>query len=183
MTLSLSTAFPRPHTKIHSLNQNLSSYSKPSLCPPISSSRRTATSSNPAAKLTTSQKLWSTTAKYWSLDSKTRRESARFHAHKESVLIGCVCRNQQTYISPSDTIQSPATQKLAAFKNRHLGRGYSIQTSHARTRELTMRASAVKPQSLFAKTTSRNADAAASSNMFADMPKAKSDAEGHQSGP
>ena len=33
-------------------------------------------------------------------------------------------RIQQTYISPSDTILSPATQKLAAFKNKHLGKGY-----------------------------------------------------------
>lgn len=31
-------------------------------------------------------------------------------------------RNQQTYVSPSDTIQSPATQKLAAFKNKHIKR-------------------------------------------------------------
>jgi hypothetical protein len=31
-------------------------------------------------------------------------------------------RNQQAYISPSDTIQSPATQKLAAFKNKHIKR-------------------------------------------------------------
>jgi hypothetical protein len=28
--------------------------------------------------------------------------------------------NQQTYVSPSDTIMSPATQKLAAFKNKHI---------------------------------------------------------------
>jgi hypothetical protein len=32
-------------------------------------------------------------------------------------------RMQQTYISPSDTIMSPATQKLAAFKNKHMGKG------------------------------------------------------------
>jgi hypothetical protein len=29
-------------------------------------------------------------------------------------------RHQQTYVSPSDTIMSPATQKLAAFKNKHI---------------------------------------------------------------
>jgi hypothetical protein len=33
--------------------------------------------------------------------------------------------NQQTYISPSDTIMSPATQKLAAFKNKHI-KGYDL---------------------------------------------------------
>ena len=30
--------------------------------------------------------------------------------------------NQQTYVSPSDNIMSPATAKLAAFKNRHVKR-------------------------------------------------------------
>ena len=32
-------------------------------------------------------------------------------------------RIQQTYISPSDGILSPATQKLAAFKSKHMGKG------------------------------------------------------------
>ena len=32
-------------------------------------------------------------------------------------------RATQTYISPSDTIMSPATQKLAAFKHKHMGKG------------------------------------------------------------
>jgi hypothetical protein len=32
-------------------------------------------------------------------------------------------RMHQTYISPSDTIMSPATAKLTAFKNKHLGKG------------------------------------------------------------
>jgi hypothetical protein len=31
--------------------------------------------------------------------------------------------HQHTYISPSDNIMSPATQKLAAFKTKHLGKG------------------------------------------------------------
>jgi len=30
---------------------------------------------------------------------------------------------QHAYISPSDNIMSPATQKLAAFKTKHLGKG------------------------------------------------------------
>jgi hypothetical protein len=40
-------------------------------------------------------------------------------------------RNQQTYISPSDTIMSPATQKLAAFKNKHI-KAYvlNVQSAH-----------------------------------------------------
>ncbi|KAF2666241.1 hypothetical protein BT63DRAFT_428018 [Microthyrium microscopicum] len=42
-------------------------------------------------------------------------------------------RLQNTYISPSDTIQSPATQKLAAFKNKHMGKGMKGQTLFAKT--------------------------------------------------
>ncbi|KAF2418920.1 hypothetical protein EJ08DRAFT_48109 [Tothia fuscella] len=65
-----------------------------------------------------------------------------------------ITENQQTYISPSDTIQSPATQKLAAFKNKHI--------------------KAARPQSLFAKTASKNVDAATARNntdLFADIPR------------
>jgi len=49
--------------------------------------------------------------------------------------------HQHTYVSPSDNIMSPATQKLAAFKTKHLGKG-------------------LKPQTLFAKTAAANAAAA-----------------------
>ena len=34
-----------------------------------------------------------------------------------------VCRTQQ-YVSPSDSIQSPATQKLSAFRNKHITKKY-----------------------------------------------------------
>lgn len=37
-------------------------------------------------------------------------------------LIKCSCRAQQTYISPSDNIQSPATQKLNAFKSKQMSK-------------------------------------------------------------
>jgi hypothetical protein len=37
-------------------------------------------------------------------------------------------RNQQAYISPSDTIMSPATQKLAAFRNKHI-KAYDLPQS------------------------------------------------------
>jgi hypothetical protein len=41
-----------------------------------------------------------------------------------STLTGFLARmHQHTYVSPSDNIMSPATQKLAAFKNKHLGKG------------------------------------------------------------
>ncbi|KAL9118433.1 MAG: hypothetical protein Q9187_005021 [Circinaria calcarea] len=45
-------------------------------------------------------------------------------------------KSKQTYISPSDTIMSPCTAKLSAYKSKHF-----------------MKA---KPQSLFAKTSSKN---------------------------
>ncbi|KAJ9642830.1 hypothetical protein H2201_005413 [Coniosporium apollinis] len=64
-------------------------------------------------------------------------------------------QNQQTYVSPSDNIMSPATQKLNAFKSKQVN---------------TMKSKS-KPQSLFAKTTSRNADSAKEGAMFADIPK------------
>ena len=38
-------------------------------------------------------------------------------------LLTPVCSGAQSYISPSDTIQSPATQKLAAFKNKRMAKG------------------------------------------------------------
>ncbi|TLD23582.1 hypothetical protein E2P81_ATG08926 [Venturia nashicola] len=51
---------------------------------------------------------------------------------------------EKAYVSPSDTIQSPATQKLAAFRTKHL--------------------KAAKPRSLFAKTTTKNAGDLASTS-------------------
>ncbi|KAF1985936.1 hypothetical protein K402DRAFT_463941 [Aulographum hederae CBS 113979] len=65
---------------------------------------------------------------------------------------------QQPYISPSDNILSPATQKLAAFRGRNLGKG-------------------AKPQSLFAKTTSKNANNASPAGpkgLFGDVKKSVS---------
>lgn len=41
---------------------------------------------------------------------------------RPAYLVRSLSRNQQTYISPSDNIMSPATAKLAAFKNRHVKR-------------------------------------------------------------
>ncbi|CAO2649367.1 Nn.00g067520.m01.CDS01 [Neocucurbitaria sp. VM-36] len=58
----------------------------------------------------------------------------------------------QPYVSPSDEIMSPATQKLQAFKNKH-----------------TMKKS--KPQTLFKKTSSKKIESAKGTAMFADIPK------------
>ncbi|KAF2205170.1 hypothetical protein GQ43DRAFT_477626 [Delitschia confertaspora ATCC 74209] len=63
-------------------------------------------------------------------------------------------QDQQTYVSPSDEIMSPATQKLNAFRNKHV-----MQKS--------------KPKTLFAKTSTKNFEAAKGASMFADIPKDK----------
>jgi Spo12 family len=51
-----------------------------------------------------------------SLQSSTRAIVGISHAHHLVSLSSA----SQTYVSPSDTIQSPATQKLAAFRTKHL---------------------------------------------------------------
>ncbi|KAH7390566.1 hypothetical protein BKA66DRAFT_459223 [Pyrenochaeta sp. MPI-SDFR-AT-0127] len=66
----------------------------------------------------------------------------------------------QQYVSPSDDIKSPATQKLQAFKNKH-----------------AMKKS--KPQTLFKKTSSKNFESAKGTAMFADIPKNKGAKEEH----
>jgi hypothetical protein len=43
------------------------------------------------------------------------------HIHQAHI-VRSLSRNQQNYVSPSDNIMSPATAKLAAFKNRHVKR-------------------------------------------------------------
>ncbi|KAJ4318746.1 hypothetical protein N0V94_004260 [Neodidymelliopsis sp. IMI 364377] len=58
----------------------------------------------------------------------------------------------QNYVSPSDEIQSPATQKLSNFRNKNI-----------------MKKS--KPQTLFQKTSTKSFEAAKGQPMFADIPK------------
>ncbi|KAG9198088.1 hypothetical protein G6514_000522 [Epicoccum nigrum] len=58
----------------------------------------------------------------------------------------------QKYVSPSDEIQSPATQKLSNFRNKNI-----------------MKKS--KPQTLFQKTSTKSFEAAKGQPMFADIPK------------
>ena len=43
---------------------------------------------------------------------------------KADVTMRFLQNSGKTYISPSDNIMSPATQKLAAFKNKHMAKGY-----------------------------------------------------------
>ncbi|KAF2715187.1 hypothetical protein K504DRAFT_336723, partial [Pleomassaria siparia CBS 279.74] len=57
----------------------------------------------------------------------------------------------QQYISPSDEIMSPASQKLSNFRNKHISKKS-------------------KPQTLFKKTSTKNFESAKGA-MFADIPK------------
>ncbi|KAB8291723.1 hypothetical protein EYC80_006520 [Monilinia laxa] len=54
---------------------------------------------------------------------------------------------EEKYISPSDTIQSPTTAKLSAYRNKQVGKN-------------------VKPRSLFAKTSAKNLTAANNGQLF-----------------
>ncbi|KAF2114897.1 hypothetical protein BDV96DRAFT_646764 [Lophiotrema nucula] len=58
----------------------------------------------------------------------------------------------QQYISPSDEIMSPASQKLTNFKNKRAMKK-------------------AKPQTLFKKTSTKNFETATKTTMFADIPK------------
>ncbi len=55
-----------------------------------------------------------------SSDQKLEKPNTGFRVKK---IAEKLCRVQPTYISPSDGILSPATQKLAAFKSKHMGKG------------------------------------------------------------
>jgi len=44
------------------------------------------------------------------------------HKISRAHIVPSLSRDQQTYVSPSDNIMSPATAKLAAFKKRHVKR-------------------------------------------------------------
>ena len=54
--------------------------------------------------------------------SDQKSEKSKFRSRVKKIAQK-LCRIQQTYISPSDGILSPATQKLAAFKSKHMGKG------------------------------------------------------------
>ncbi|KAF2262093.1 hypothetical protein CC78DRAFT_535143 [Lojkania enalia] len=58
----------------------------------------------------------------------------------------------EQYISPSDEIMSPASQKLNAFRNKHVMKK-------------------AKPQTLFKKTSTKNFETAKSGALFADIPR------------
>jgi len=59
------------------------------------------------------------------MENKLNDQKSEEPKSKDSIEEDCstLCRTQQTYISPSDGILSPATQKLAAFKSKHMGKG------------------------------------------------------------
>lgn len=80
-------------------------------------------------------------------------------------------KSAPNYVSPSDTIMSPATQKLAAFKNKHMAKRYvAMSRLHFWGGTSTDVDCSSKPRSLFAQTATKNA-AASGEGMFADIPR------------
>ncbi|KAF2446050.1 hypothetical protein P171DRAFT_483434 [Karstenula rhodostoma CBS 690.94] len=80
-------------------------------------------------------------------------EAKSLDAHRQE-LASRLKENDKTqqYVSPSDSIQSPATQKLSAFRNK----------------QITKKS---KPQTLFKSTSSKKIESAKGTAMFADIPK------------
>ncbi|EPE29715.1 hypothetical protein GLAREA_00875 [Glarea lozoyensis ATCC 20868] len=81
------------------------------------------------------------------MDGKVDIKSMEYH---RQVLQSKIDQQQgkQSYISPSDTIMSPCTQKLSAYRNKQVSK--------------------TKPKSLFAKTSAKSL--AGGSNMFGSQP-------------
>ena len=76
----------------------------------------------------------------------------------------------QAYVSPSDEIMSPATQKLSAFRSKHAMKKYALLGDRDRKEGMLIEFRQ-KPQTLFARTSSKNFEAAKGAAMFADIPK------------
>ncbi|KAH7074384.1 hypothetical protein BKA63DRAFT_443353 [Paraphoma chrysanthemicola] len=86
------------------------------------------------------------------IPSPEKDKSKSLEYHRQVLKSRMDNEQPQQYVSPSDEIMSPATQKLQAFKNKH-----ATKKS--------------KPQTLFKKTSSKNFESAKGTAMFADIPK------------
>ncbi|USP78699.1 hypothetical protein yc1106_05973 [Curvularia clavata] len=95
-----------------------------------------------------------TNTKLKPMGSPEKKETKSLDYHRQVLHSRLNDKQDQKYVSPSDDIMSPATQKLQAFKTKH-----------------AMKKS--KPQTLFKKTSSKNLEAnkASGTLMFADIPK------------
>jgi hypothetical protein len=63
------------------------------------------------------------------LESKLKEDKCDIRSLTHPVARGtnkCHPRSQQTFVSPSDSIMSPASQKLAAFKSKHIAKKYVV---------------------------------------------------------
>ncbi|KAF1940921.1 hypothetical protein EJ02DRAFT_213335 [Clathrospora elynae] len=83
---------------------------------------------------------------------KEAEKSKSLDYHRQVLQSRMNSEQEQKFVSPSDDIMSPATQKLAAFKTKH-----STKKS--------------KPQTLFKKTSAKNYETSKGTAMFADIPK------------
>ncbi|EUC49018.1 hypothetical protein COCMIDRAFT_2086 [Bipolaris oryzae ATCC 44560] len=104
-----------------------------------------------------------TNTKVKAMESPEKTKIKSLEYHRQVLHSRLDDKQESKYVSPSDDIMSPATQKLQAFKTKH-----------------AMKKS--KPQTLFKKASSKSLEASKGSGslMFADIPKAdagKQDAE------
>ncbi|KAG9196157.1 hypothetical protein G6011_01278 [Alternaria panax] len=90
-----------------------------------------------------------------------KKETKSLNYHRQVLQSRLDSEPEQKFVSPSDEIMSPATQKLQAFKTKH-----------------AMKKS--KPQTLFKKTGAKNFESSKGSGrlMFADIPKNDAKEEG-----
>ncbi|KAH8724742.1 hypothetical protein GQ44DRAFT_827144 [Phaeosphaeriaceae sp. PMI808] len=93
-----------------------------------------------------------TNARIKPTSSSEKGKSKGLEYHRQILQSRMKDEKTQQYVSPSDEIMSPATQKLQAFKTKH-----AMKNS--------------RPQTLFKKTSSKNFESAKGGAMFADIPK------------
>ncbi|CAL3965854.1 hypothetical protein PZA11_002693 [Diplocarpon coronariae] len=93
------------------------------------------------------------------MDTKSEVKSMEYH---RQVLQSKMeeSKGKQTYISPSDTIMSPCTAKLSAYRSKQVGKA--------------------KPKSLFAKTSTKNLGLSAGGSLFAPKQLPTNEGEDHK---
>ncbi|KAF2253833.1 hypothetical protein BU26DRAFT_548203 [Trematosphaeria pertusa] len=93
-----------------------------------------------------------TNAQLKPMPSPEKNDPKSLEYHRQMLQSRLKGEQTQQYVSPSDEIMSPATQKLNAFRHKHV-------------------AKKSRPQTLFKSTSSKNFEAAKGAAMFADIPK------------
>ncbi|KAI6714235.1 hypothetical protein JHW43_003182 [Diplocarpon mali] len=100
-------------------------------------------------------------AQYNVVDMDTKSEVKSMEYHRQVLQSKMEeSKGKQTYISPSDTIMSPCTAKLSAYRSKQVGKA--------------------KPKSLFAKTSTKNLGLSAGGSLFAPKQLPTNEGEDHK---